>query len=103
MYNRYIRDDDGAYTRVPQPDAPPPPPRAQERPAYESRQDYAPPPDEEDCHRAPEAKFLDRILAKLHLGDIDSGDMLLLLILFFLFQEEADEELLIALGLLLIL
>jgi len=112
MYNRYIRDDAGAYTRVPQPDAPPPPPRTQERPSYESRQDHIPPPpkppppsppEEEGCQRAPEAKFLDRILAKLHLGDIDSGDMLLLLILFFLFQEEADEELLIALGLLLIL
>ena len=36
-------------------------------------------------------------------GDIDSGDLLLLLILFFLFREEADEEVLIAIGLLLIL
>ena len=31
------------------------------------------------------------------------GDLLLLLILFFLFREEADEEVLIAIGLLLIL
>ena len=34
---------------------------------------------------------------------IDSGDLLLLAILFLLFQEGEDEELLIALGLLLIL
>ena len=32
-----------------------------------------------------------------------TGDLLLLLILFFLFREEADEEVLIAIGLLLIL
>ena len=43
------------------------------------------------------------LLSRLHLGDIDSGDLLLLLILFFLFREEADEEVLIAIGLLLIL
>jgi hypothetical protein len=42
-------------------------------------------------------------LDKLHLGDMDSGDLLLLLILFLLFRQEADEEVLIALGLLLIL
>lgn len=46
---------------------------------------------------------MDRLLDKLHLGDLDSGDLLLLLILFLLFRQEADEEVLIALGLLLIL
>jgi len=104
MYNRYVREDGGAYTRVPEPDTPP---RAEEKPPYRPQQasrpfSPPPPPDEEEA-QAPEAKFLDRLLAKLHLGDIDSGDLLLLLILFFLFREEADEELLIALGLLLIL
>ena len=54
-------------------------------------------------YRPPEGRFLDRLLSRLHLGDIDSGDLLLLLILFFLFREEADEEVLIAIGLLLIL
>ena len=44
-----------------------------------------------------------RILEKLHLGDLDAGDLLVLLLLFMLFRENADEELLIALGLLLIL
>ena len=36
-------------------------------------------------------------------SSVDSGDLLLLAILFFLFREGADEELLVALGLLLIL
>ncbi|MFR0786985.1 MAG: hypothetical protein ACLSHM_01695 [Vescimonas sp.] len=52
---------------------------------------------------APERQFLNRLLGKLHLGDMDAGDLLLLLILFFLFQQKADEEVLIAIGLLLIL
>lgn len=34
---------------------------------------------------------------------LDAGDLLLLAMLFFLYQEKADEELLIALGLLLLL
>ncbi len=47
--------------------------------------------------------LLNRLLTRLHLGDLDSGDLLTLLLLFLLFREGADEELLIALGLLLIL
>lgn len=106
MYNRYIRNDNGVYDRVPQqetappsrptplprPDAPPepgPPPGPEQRPPV-------PPP-------VPERQFLNRLLGKLHLGDMDAGDLLLLLILFFLFQQKADEEVLIAIGLLLIL
>ena len=46
---------------------------------------------------------LRRLLEKLHLSDLDAGDILLLILLFFLFRQEADEELLIAIGLLLIL
>jgi len=42
-------------------------------------------------------------LESLHLGDLDAGDLLLLGMLFFLWHQKADEELLIALGLLLIL
>ena len=100
MYNRYIRNDNGAYSRVAQQDAPkhhaaspPPPPPPPPQPLRQ-------PPKQE---KIPESRFLDRLLGKLHLGDVDSGDLLLLLILFFLFKEEADEELLIAIGLLLIL
>ena len=43
------------------------------------------------------------ILDKLKLSELDTGDLLLLVILFLLFRDGEDEELLIALGLLLIL
>lgn len=93
LYNRYIRGSDGGYTRVAQPDPPPPGP------------DMPPPPprDPPPPGRAPEMDLLNRLLARLHLGDLDSGDLLTLLLLFLLFREGADEELLISLGLLLIL
>lgn len=92
MYNRYIRNDNGVYDRVPQQEtAPPSPPRPQ------------PPPPRPEPAPASERQFLNRLLAKLHLGDMDAGDLLLLLILFFLFYQKADEEVLIAIGLLLIL
>ena len=100
MYNRYIRNDNGVYDRVPQQEAAPPPrpePRTQPPPPP-TRPEPAPPPPP-----APERPFLNRLLAKLHLGDMDAGDLLLLLILFFLFYQKADEEVLIAIGLLLIL
>ena len=94
MYNRYIRQD-GAYQRVPQPEASPPPPKPpQEKPPRQAQQ---------AAHRPTELGFLDKILTRLHLGDVDSGDLILLLLLFFLFKEDGDEELLIAIGLLLIL
>ena len=110
MYNRYIRDDYGRYERVPQyevpPNTPPPPPperepeREPERPAPPPQfRESSPPPKP----KLPDLKFFDQLLDKLHLGDMDSGDLLLLLILFLLFRQEADEEVLIALGLLLIL
>ena len=91
MYNRYLRNDDGVYTRIPMQDAPQdsPPPR-----------DPPPPPPH---GAAGNEQFLHRLLGKFNLKDIDAGDILLLLILFFLFEEKADDELLIALGLLLIL
>ena len=96
MYNRYMRNDTGTYTRMPQDDAPPPgaSPKAKPSPG--------PPPIPAPPHR-PERDILNRFLDRLHLGDLDSGDLLVLLLLFMLFRENADEELLIALGLLLIL
>ena len=103
MYNRYRRNDAGVYTRIYQNDTPPPgggpkpggpPPGPQ--PSPEPKPPSGPP------HR-PERDILNRLLEKLHLGDLDSGDLLVLLLLFLLFREKADEELLIALGLLLIL
>ena len=59
-----------------------------------------PPPPPKNGGQIP---FLSGIMEKLHLGSIDFGDLLLLLLLFQLFREDGDEELLIAIGLLLIL
>lgn len=113
MYNRYIRNEYGEHRRIPQPDRddpqpryrphgpePPPPPPVPPPP-------IPPPPPPGPCppvERPPlDLRFFDRLLDRLHLGDLDSGDLLLLLILFLLFRQDADEEVLIALGLLLIL
>ena len=106
MYNRYIRGDGGTYTRVSMEDTPLPPPAGQRPPPPSpSPPEGTPPP-----HRpspppqpSPERGLLNGLLEKLHLSDLDAGDILLLLLLFFLFRQEADEELLIAIGLLLIL
>ena len=87
MYNRYIRTDTGAYRRIPTPEPPPEP--------------QAPPPAGEEKHAA--GRLLDKILERLDWRKLDGGDLLLLLLLFFLFEEKADDEALIALGLLLIL
>ena len=109
MYNRYIRNDQGVYTRIPEDDpspragpAPPPPDGARPEDPTEPRQ---PPPLREDPPETGDglSGALRRLLDQLHLGDLDTGDLLLLAILYFLFREGADEELLAALGLLLIL
>ena len=117
MYNRYMRNDSGVYTRMPQSDAPPsargsvqggphspppPGPKPSPGPKPPPSPPPGPPPMPAPLHR-PERDILNRFLEKLHLGDLDSGDLLVLLLLFMLFRENADEELLIALGLLLIL
>ena len=60
-----------------------------------------PPPPPES--RAPERGFFNDLVEQLHLGDLDAGDLLLLFLLFYLSRQKADEELLIAIGLLLIL
>lgn len=109
LYNRYIRGSDGGYTRVAQSDPPPhspsPPPHSASPPppGPDMPPPPPPPPRNPPPGRAPEMDLLNRLLARLHLGDLDSGDLLTLLLLFLLFREGADEELLIALGLLLIL
>lgn len=99
MYNRYIRNDDGVYARQAQQEvepsrqeSPPPPPPPRPEPP--------PPPPPKGGGQIP---FLSGIMEKLHLGSVDFGDLLLLLLLFQLFREDGDEELLIAIGLLLIL
>lgn len=120
MYNRYLRNDRGEYTCIPQEEPHRAPTRQDSRgqgapphdkPAPEARphRDAPPPPppgsgSETDGGAFREGfQFLDKLLEKLHLQDLDSADLMLLLLLFFLFEEKADDELLIALGLLLIL
>ena len=113
MYNRYIRGDNGSYVRIPQEDphsrTPPQenvkaPPRPEEKPPGQS-----PPHREEqrqpEHHRRTDSLtgILRHALDQMHLDSVDTGDLLLLGLLFFLFREDADEELLVALGLLLIL
>lgn len=93
MYNRYIHDAEGAFMRISEEDTPPaafgPPPKSDAVPH--------PPANEQD--------FLRSILKRFGMERVDTGDLLLLLILFLVFREgeSRDEELLIALGLLLIL
>ena len=105
MYNRYIRNDRGTYTRIPQEENPP---RRPPEPPLPGEPPQAPPPPREPEPPPGGADGglsgpLRRLLDQLHLDRIDTGDLLLLGLLFLLFREGADEELLIALGLLLIL
>lgn len=101
MYNRYLRSDEGEYTRIPMPDPPPPP----KSPPWNTPPPPKPHPPEGDLPKSgtEASQFFSRLLDKLPLKGVDTSDILLLLILFFLFEEKADDELLIALGLLLIL
>ena len=110
MYNRYIRRDDGTYTKVAEPDPPrqdptgpgskPPPPPPDDSNESGPRSG-GPPPSFGGAEGL--AGYLRQILDHLHLDRVDAGDLLLLGLLYFLFREKADEELLVALGLLLIL
>lgn len=87
MYNRYVRNDNGRYQRLHT--------TAEYRSSGEKRAESEP--------TAKADGLLGGILSKLKLDEIDSGDLLLLVLLFLMFREGEDEELLIALGLLLIL
>ena len=111
MYNRYIRNDNGVYTRVPQEE----PISGKESPTPESKNIHqekkqqpppsaAPPPGGGISQITDSLTgFLRHALDQLHLDHVDTGDLLLLALLFLLFREDADEELLVAIGLLLIL
>lgn len=117
MYNRYIRNDNGTYTRMPEEEPHAPPPQPGPPPPPDSPPPPPPPPGQDRSQQSgpgrpppPQGQaadgltgFLRHILDQLHLNHVDTGDLLLLGLLFFLSREEADEELLVALGLLLIL
>ena len=109
MYNRYVRNERGEYVCVPA--AAPqrrhdPPPPAPPMPLPEPPPAPRPPPPPMPPRPAPPQDALRLpgwILDRIRLQGVDTGDLLLLAILFLLFKEKADDELLIALGLLLIL
>ena len=110
MYNRYIPNSQGGYTRVPQAESAPDTPQPEQATFSGSpHPSQVPPPfPSEEATKAPRitdslSALLRHGLDHLHLEHVDTGDLLLLGLLFFLFREEADEELLVALGLLLIL
>ena len=105
MYDRYARGDRGNYVRASLDDGPLPPPRKPSGPPPPRPQQPPKPPPQSGPppRRPPEIAFGKGILDALHLDDLDTGDLLLLFLLFFLFKQQADEELLIAIGLLLIL
>ena len=102
MYNRYLRNDDGVYKRIPMQESPPPQ-NASPQHSHQPHQPHQPQGSGSGRKVQEGEQFLQRMLGKLKLQDVDTADILLLLILFFLFEEKADDELLIALGLLLIL
>lgn len=112
MYNRYLSPGDAPYV----PTEPPAADSAAQSGASDSPSGGTPP----DGGASPVERIqqllgfggrreddgatpLRRLLARFHLEDVDTGDLLLLILLFFLLEEKADDELLIALGLLLIL
>ena len=116
MYNRYIRNDDGDYTRVTESEdhqSPSPSPSQRQPSSSASTEDSRPPeqPRMDSSHTVSNSGrfadgltgFLQHLLDQFHLDHVDTGDLLLLGLLFFLSREDADEELLVALGLLLIL
>lgn len=105
MYNRYIRNDRGEYTRIPEEDVrrpqPPPSGGGSGTPPPPPPPPPSPPPRDEEGDVL--QRTLRRLLDRFHMESVDTGDLLLLILLFLLFEEDADEELLFALGLLLIL
>ena len=100
MYNRYIRGESGAYTRIPEEERRTSPSRQEDTAGRQEEHSRS-----EDHDRVSDGLtgMLRHFLDQLHLDHVDTGDLLLLGLLFFLFREDADEELLVSLGLLLIL
>lgn len=111
MYNRYIRNDQGRYTRIPEDE-----PEYRQKGGQEQRAEHGPaggdrpgpqaasrPPPHEERDGDGISHLLRHLLDRFHMENVDTGDLILLLLLFLLLREDADEELLIALGLLLIL
>ena len=108
MYNRYLAGDLNPYTPVSGHTSQPREPE-HTKPAAPQGMSMPPSPVERIQNflglggEKKDETMLRRLLARFHLEDVDTGDLMLLILLFFLLEEKADDELLIALGLLLIL
>ena len=100
MYNRYVKNDAGIYRRIDAEHTHTPPHSAQKEPHTTQRHSQNSSP---LGNLLGADGLLSGILGKFKLSELDTGDLLLLAILFLLFRDGEDEELLIALGLLLIL
>lgn len=94
MYNRYVRKDTEEHRRAEE---------KRSEPSHNTAHHAARDGGQPGTNTAPLGGLFSGILGKLNLSDMDTGDILLLLLIFLLFREGGDEELLIALGLLLIL
>ena len=92
MYNRYLHTDNAAFRPVPFPE------ESGERQSSSPLSHL-----QELLHPGGEGSPIARLLSRFHLEELDTSDLMLLVLLFFLMEEKADDELLIALGLLLIL
>lgn len=121
MYNRYLSQDDAPYVRAgggnPQPSPQQSSNSRTAQPQGFSTDNNPPSGNPSPMDRIQnllglggcgggqkkDESMLRRLLARFHLEDVDTGDLMLLILLFFLLEEKADDELLIALGLLLIL
>ena len=121
MYNRYLSPEDTPYVHAGA-GTPPPPPNNVSHSRTTQPQGFSMGSDPPSGGASPmdriqnllglggsgegrkkDESMLRRLLARFHLEDVDTGDLMLLILLFFLLEEKADDELLIALGLLLIL
>ena len=100
MYNRYLHDEEPIFRPV----------------GFEREETERDSPQEERSengspfsrlhdflHGSGSGRPIRDLLSRFHLDELDTGDLMLLVLLFFLMEEKADDELLIALGLLLIL
>lgn len=101
MYNRYIQSDRGSY--VPITEDPPPQSHPDNTKEFDADHDHHK-RNEKSTKRTTSLEglkdFWNILSGRLHL---ETGDLILLAMLYFLYREQADEELLIALGLLLLL
>ena len=102
MYNRYIQSDRGSY--IPITEDPPPQSHPDNTKTFDADHDRHKGHEKSAKRAAASLESLkelwNTLAGRLHL---DTGDLILLAMLYFLYREQADEELLIALGLLLLL